>query len=159
MLLTEEVYRPRKSVASLPLIAPATLAFFVFSERAYLERIFWIVTAISVAVALVIFILLRAIEIRLSPEGITFRAINGVRVIRWTELEAVEVRWVHTGKSSRRELVFRPRSDREARLNTGLYSRRSLQAIASAAIMMAPQAAIDNRVRRFAKGNFSWFSR
>ncbi|RYZ23571.1 MAG: hypothetical protein EOO16_04470 [Chitinophagaceae bacterium] len=159
MLLTEEVYRPQKAMALLPLIAPAVLGLILYSQKSEPEAIHWIVAAVSLAAALVAYILLRAAEIRIDGHGMVIKTITGERMFPWERIKAVWVRWRHTGQASWREIVFEQHGGRTVTMTTSLYSRKSLQAIASAVISMAPQARIDERLHRFSQGNFSWFGR
>jgi hypothetical protein len=158
MLLTEEVYRPRKYVALLPLIAPVVLSFFVFVKHVYPPKQLALITTISVLASVVIYVLLNAVQIRLNGEGILFRAITGERRLPWTALQAVRVHRVRTGKTSHLEMVLeRNDGDRPATLNVKLYSRHALQRITSAIVAKAPQAQIDARVQEFAEGRFPWY--
>jgi hypothetical protein len=140
--------------AALPLIVPVLM--LVFSSMGYRENIgpFILVGSISILTSVWLFIMLRAMAVRPGQQGLFLKAVNGERLLAWKELRSVYVHRVKRGKSRHLELVLEPANQEVARLNTKLYSRRSLQAIAAAIVTRAPQAAIDDRVRDFAEGRF-----
>ncbi|GAB4094321.1 hypothetical protein [Flaviaesturariibacter terrae] len=160
MLLTEETYKPRKYTALLPLLAPLCMAFF-FNGRDWAQQkaIGWI-TAGCIVASVIIYLLLRAVSVAVTQQGLLFKALPGERLLEWKSLRSVYVHRVWSGRSSQLELVFATgEGGRPATLNTKLYSRRSLQGLASAVLAMAPQAEADEKVRGFAEGRFPWYVR
>ncbi|RYY38777.1 MAG: hypothetical protein EOO08_13255 [Chitinophagaceae bacterium] len=160
MIITEETYRARRHIAFYAFVAPLLMAALInVSDRSQQVQL-GIVTAIAALMALILYVVLGAVQVRFNQHSITYTTILKSRELTWANLRSVYVKKKHTGKSSHRFLVFENTAGKQViEINIALFSRRSLQAICSAACGLAPRAALDERASGFANGEFPWYIR
>ncbi|RYY88717.1 MAG: hypothetical protein EOO15_08190 [Chitinophagaceae bacterium] len=160
MILTEETYRARRYVAAYAFIGPLLMAALINVSDSAQQVQLGIVTAISLLIALIIYVVLGAVKVRIDRQGIVYQSMLKDRVLNWDNVRSVYVKRKHTGKSSYRVLIFEnPEGKQVVTMNIALFSRRTLQAVCSAATELAPQAQFDDQARAFAAGTFPWYIR
>jgi hypothetical protein len=78
-------------------------------------------------------------------------------VIPWVEVHSAAMEVHYHGHGASRHLIIRGMNNSQVSLQTGFYSRHSLQLISEILVAKAPQADISDRVKNMAEGRFPWY--
>jgi hypothetical protein len=120
------------------------------------DRSSLIVAMVMGIVAVVIWLLLRRIEISIDSEGLLYKSIFTTKSIAWAEVTKSYVKFYHRGKASAYFWHFETSDQRMVKFSVRFFTRRSLRILAQEVISNTRGVEIDQRISNMAEGVFPW---
>ncbi len=148
--------KPRSGFMLIGLLPLGVLIYVMMNTNGDDKQLMLVFSLISL-IPLGMFFFHAKSYVMIDNDGITHKTPFRQRTIGWNEVTRSYFKIRHTGKSSQRLWYFENVVGKGLSFTTGLYSRKSLRAVAEALVTKRPQAEIDQKIRNIAEGNFPWY--
>lgn len=148
--------KPRSGFLLIGLL-PLGVLLYVATQTNGDDKQLMLVFSLIALIPLAMFFFHAKSYVVIDNDGITHKTPFRQRTISWNDVTRSYFKIRHTGKSSQRLWYFENVIGKGLSFTTGLYSRRSLQAIAEALLTKRPDAEIEQKIRNIAEGKFPWY--
>lgn len=132
------------------------IVFSLISLTITHDRSALIVAIIMGAVSILVYFIIRKIEITIDSEGLTYKNLFSTKRVAWSEVLKSYVKFYHRGKASAYFWHFLTIDQRTVKFSVRFFRRKTLRVLAQEVIANARGAEIDPQISNMAEGVFPW---
>jgi len=120
------------------------------------DRSIYIIAIIMGVISVFVWLIIRRIEITLTPEGLTYRNLFTTERVEWSDVLKSYVKFYHRGKASAYFLHFVTTDQRTIKFSLRFFRRKSIRILMQEVIANARGAEADKQISNMAEGVFPW---
>lgn len=117
-----------------------------------------IVLLIELAINFILYSLFNSIRITIDDHGITYQAVFRKRFMAWKDIRETKLVLEIATKSRQNFWYFISTDHKQFRFNTGLFSKKTIQAVAETVIQQSPGAIVNDKLIAYSQGKFPWYA-